>query len=113
MKAENIRKLKAIGYLNPEYMLTHCGGGQEPCYVTKAPVRGCINTVEKAHVLIEVAADESQKGLLVFSVTDRDGADTCKAMRDAASEYEGATCTECLTRHHGQYKCWLICIPIY
>lgn len=114
MKANNIKKLKDIGYNGiDDWLLKHCGGAEEPCYVTRVKVQACVNTVEKAHVLIEVAADESQKGMLLFSVTDRDGEATCKALRDAASEYEGATCTECLTRHHGDYKCWLICIPIF
>lgn len=114
MKIENKVKMMKAGLEKTYDLFANPGGGEEgPCYITFCTVNREVNTVEKAHVLIEVAADENRRGILIMSVTERDGEDCYESVLSAAKEYEGATITESLSRWHGNYKVWMVSIPLH
>lgn len=84
-------------------------GDEFPCYCTRVAVKNTIKPGD-IHEFIRIAAKRSKKGILVCSVTERDHFP--KEWLAAAEEYEGATVTQTISRWHGDYKCWLICIPV-
>lgn len=114
MRLHNSIKLKEAGLFPDHIHFGNPPGGVEgPCYITFCNVPLNVNTEEKCHVLIEVAADENRRGIPIMSVTERDGPDVYKSMLKAAAEYEGATITESKSRWHGDYKVWMIAIPLH
>lgn len=86
-------------------------GGYLPCYITRIVVKDTIDTIEKVHKFIELTSKECRKGILMFSVTEKDKNN--KVFREAMDEYEGVTITECVSRWHGDYKCWMISLPVF
>lgn len=84
-------------------------GDQLPCYVTRVVVHGKIMDKEYLDYFIQQSAEWNKRGILVFSVTERD--ENNVVFREVASQYEGVSIIECKSRWHGEYKCWMICIP--
>jgi hypothetical protein len=113
MKLANSIKLNRVG-IHPAHIHfgNPSGGTEGPCYITFCTVPINVNTLERAHALIEVAADENKRGILILSVTEKDGELCHESVKKAAMEYEGATITESISRWHGNYKVWMISIPI-
>jgi len=84
-------------------------GSRPACYCTSVPLVNVLNTPERFHKAIELAALESQRGLLLLSITKRDLHH--KMWLEELKEYEH-TIIETKSRHHGNYKCWFVCIPM-
>lgn len=79
------------------------------CYCTSVPLMAIFNTPKRFHKAIELAALESQRGVMLLSITEQD---THHEMwLEELREYKH-TIVETKSRHHGDYKCWFVCIPM-
>ena len=73
------------------------------------PLSGVVNTPERFHKAIELATEECQRGVLLMSITEQDSPH--KMWLEQLQEYKH-TVVETKSRHHGNYKCWFVCIPM-
>jgi len=100
--------MASLGY--PYWELIH-HSGKPACYCTTMPLLSGVNTPEKFHTAIELACKESKKGLLLFSITQKDPHH--QMYLEELKHYTEATITPTVSRHHGGYPCWFVCLPLH
>lgn len=84
-----------------------------PCYANRASVHGFeVNTVDKATRFIDRELKSwGYRGIVAFSITEKDGKDAVKAFLEAAMTFPNAGYTSCPSKHHGNYRCYLVLVP--
>ena len=97
--------------LGHSYMGLTQHGGKPACYCTTMPLPYGVNTPKKFHKAIELACQESQKGLLLMSIAVQDG--PYEMWLEELKHYPEATITPTVSRHHGGYPCWFVCLPLH
>ena len=108
-KMQSLLKKAGINVIYQGEIFHNERGDYLPCYVTRVTVSGKLNKYEWIDEFIQLSAQCNKRGILVFSVTERDA--NHKLFLEVANTYEGVTVTECKSRWHGDYKCWMIWIP--
>jgi hypothetical protein len=77
-----------------------------PCHTSRLTVTDSIKTLSGIRKFIDLARQLDNKGLVMFSVTERDIYH--KKWLKVAAENSDAQIVETVSRWHGDYKCWMI-----
>lgn len=107
VRLKNLYKLSFIPRFDDIFEVED--GTYLPCYITRCRVIDVLMNPEDIHYFIEQSAEWNKRGILIFSVTEKDK--NHKLFLEAAAMYEGVTITQCQSRLHGDYLCWMIAIP--
>lgn len=81
-----------------------------PCFTDRLRTNNYFNTEEKIQTLIEAGLETSVRGVMFFSVNECEA--NYKLWVKVGLSFPGATCTVGRSKNHGDYKCFLVSIPV-
>jgi len=81
-----------------------------PCFATRYTTLNDINTKPLIKEYLTFALEGEVRGVIMFSVNENES--NFKEWLQAGLSFPGATCTVGQSKNHGDYKCFLVCIPV-
>jgi len=81
-----------------------------PCFATRYSTLTGINSKSLIKTYLTLALEEEERGVIMFSVNENES--NFKKWLQAGLSFPGATCTVGQSKNHGDYKCFLVCIPV-